>query len=324
MPRCPYSVHYRSRNTHSGHRSIRGGYCPVGAVPPVYDTTRLPLDRGIHVHARNSAGRDKVIDDTFRAVRLTSHGIPKEGLLLSEIDAIYFMVSSIFGFDVSDIRCTLCGYPHLDKDWFSVHPHRRHLCAGCGHNFRDSRVAIGNPVHHLQEACGIAPRPSKKSTKLPLHLSQQDYPGGIQIWGSNPAIVWSANGDEEEGIHIHAFGNSEKPLLDDTFPNVTVDGVDLDPVMVRTLMAQNALPHIQGRVTTLTCVKCGEPQFHTGADAFTPATDRKCTTCGGEIRGSSRLRKTISNPLVSALDRLASNAPRVPQKHKLDLLPETL
>ena len=29
-----------------------GGVGLWGAVPPVYDTTRLPLDFGIHVHAR--------------------------------------------------------------------------------------------------------------------------------------------------------------------------------------------------------------------------------------------------------------------------------
>jgi hypothetical protein len=48
-----------------------GGVALWGAVPPVYDTTRLPLDRGIHVHAREVAEGPKVHDNTFRAVSVT-------------------------------------------------------------------------------------------------------------------------------------------------------------------------------------------------------------------------------------------------------------
>jgi transposase-like protein len=44
------------------------------------------------------------------------------------------------------VTCTHCGWPHLDKDWFSVHPHRRHLCAGCGKLFHDQVKGIGNPI----------------------------------------------------------------------------------------------------------------------------------------------------------------------------------
>jgi hypothetical protein len=255
---------------------------------------------------------------------LVGKALPPEGLLSTEIDAIYFMVSSIFGFEVSDVRCVLCGYPHLDKDWFSIHPHKRHLCAGCGKNFRDSRIGIGNPVRYMQLASGIVPRAPKKSSKT-LVLDQRDFPGGIQIWGSNSAIIWSAKADEEEGIHVHAFRReAEKPALDDTFSQVTINGVDLDPVMVRTLMAQNALPHLEGRITTLDCTRCGDAQFDAGTDAFTPATDRSCSKCGGDLRGPGRLRKIISNPLVVTLDRLASSAHQPRQQHKLGLLPETL
>src|SRR5579862_6419192 len=53
-----------------------GGVALWGAVPPVFDTTRLPLDFGIHVHARKHTGGDKVIDRTCRAVRLIGHQLP--------------------------------------------------------------------------------------------------------------------------------------------------------------------------------------------------------------------------------------------------------
>ena len=45
-----------------------------GAVPPVYDTTSLPPDRGVHVHARSKKGGAKVIDSTYRSVSLSVNG----------------------------------------------------------------------------------------------------------------------------------------------------------------------------------------------------------------------------------------------------------
>jgi hypothetical protein len=301
-----------------------GGVALWGAVPPIYDTTRLPLDFGIHVHARNASGGDKSIDHTYRGVRLIGGRLPSEGVLVSEIDAVYYMVSSVFGFDTRHVRCTFCGYPHLDKDWFSVHPHRRHLCAGCGKNFRDTVLGIGNPIRATQEILGLCQRDPTEATKT-ISLRQCDYLGGIQIWGSNPAIIWSSEKPEEAGIHVHAHKQDGEPAdHDDTFSIVEIDGVRLDPVMVRTLMAQNSLPHLEARVVPLTCDRCGGMEFSAGEQAFTPVVGRACSKCGGRLSGPTRLRRTIGNPLIATLERLATSAPRPPQKHTTGLLPETL
>jgi hypothetical protein len=64
-----------------------GGVALWGAVPPIYDTTRLPLDRGIHVRAREISGGDKIHDGTFRAVKLNGGQIPEDGITISETDA---------------------------------------------------------------------------------------------------------------------------------------------------------------------------------------------------------------------------------------------
>jgi hypothetical protein len=252
-----------------------GGIALWGAVPPVYDTTRLPLDRGIHVHARPVPGGDKAIDQTYRGVFLrASNGTasPIE-FTVSELDAIYYMATAVFGYDVRHMECTYCGHPHLDKDWFSVHAHRRHLCAGCGKNFRDTETAIGNPIAGIQAAMGHRRR--SKLSKKKLNIRQRDFPGGIQIWGSNPAIVWTSAEYEEAGIHVHAFKEEGGCALpDDTFSEVTIDGIKLDASQVRTLMAQSALPHISGRIKEIRCSGCGEPKFSTGESAFTPATTR--------------------------------------------------
>lgn len=300
-----------------------GGVGLWGAVPPVYDTTSLPLDFGIHVHARKKPGGDKDIDGTFRAVRLAGHECPKEGLLISEVDAVYYMVSSVFGFETRSVKCTLCNSLHLDKDWFSVHLHRLHLCASCGKKFRDSAVGIGNPIRATQETLKLLPRKPIQVTKT-LSLSQRDYPGGLQVWGSNPAIIWSAEKAEEEGIHVHAYKtNSQVAEIDDTFSTIEIDNVPLDTAMVRTLMAQNSLPHLEGRVVSLKCRRCDAMEFCFGEQAFTPIFGRVCSKCQGELSGPSRLRRTIGNPLITTLKQLSANAPRLPQKHATTLLPET-
>ena len=299
-----------------------GGVALWGAVPPIYDTTRLPLDFGIHVHARKDADGDKAIDRTYRGVRLIGGQLPSDGLLISEIDAVYYMVSSVFGFDTRHVRCTFCGYPHLDKDWFSIHPHRRHLCAGCGKHFSDAISGIGNPIRATQELLGLRP-PKSTEARQTLSLRQLDYPGGIQIWGSNPAIIWSSEKPEEEGIHVHAYKRDGEPANpDDTFSAVEIDGVRLDPVMVRTLMAQNSLPHLENRVVPLKCDCCGAMEFSAGEQAFAPVAGRPCSNCGGHLSGPTRLRGTIGNPLIATLERLAGTAPRPPQKHATGLLPE--
>lgn len=302
-----------------------GGIGLWGAVPPVYDTTTLPLDRGVHVHARRKANAKKNLDETYRAVRVIDSkvGLPPEGVVISELDAIYFMVSAVFGFETAFIACTRCGWPHLDKDWFSVHAHKSHLCAGCGLNFRDDKVAIGNPAAQVRVAYGA--RPSRRATEK-CTLRQEDFRGGLRVWGSNPAILWTATTPEEEGIHVHAFRREgdEHPEIDGTYKTVDIDGVGLDPVLVRTLMAQRALPHVAGRVLSFACSACGTSHVDRGPDAFSPRGVRPCGRCKREVRSTGRLRNTIGNPLVGILQELSGNAVRLPQAHDLGLLPETL
>lgn len=304
-------------------REYKGGIALWGAVPPVYDTTRLPLDRGIHVHARTTMDGRKEIDATYRSVRLVG-GAGNETVTVTELDAIYYMVSRVFGFEMKWVECTLCGYSHLDKDWFSVHAHQRHLCSGCGKYFRDTQIAIGNPICHFRDVCGARATPPKSATTK-LNIRQSDFHGGIQIWGSNPAIVWTREQAEEEGIHVHAFReDGAEAVLDDTFAQVTIDGFALDPAMVRTLMAQSALPHIEKRVVDVRCTRCGEAKFDHGVDGFSPKNTHCCSKCGENFPSTGRLRNVIGNPIIGTLERLSSCALRSPQKHETGLLPETL
>jgi hypothetical protein len=302
----------------------RGGVALWGAVPAVYDTTRLPMDRGIHVHARTTSGAKKEMDWTYRAVRILSSGLPNEGIFIQEIDAIYYMVSSVFGYQMRHVACTHCGWSHLDKDWFSVHPHRRHLCAGCGKHFRDSVTGVGNPIVGARNACAVIQHKIVPSRKR-LDIRQADYPGGIQIWGSNPALLWTSERAEEAGMHVHAFvRDGSDPDLDETYGRVTIDGIKLDAHMVRLLMAQKVLPSIKNRLVAIICPRCGEPKFSAGESAFTPTLRHGCINCRKDFAAPGRLRKTIANPLLAILACLSEKSVRPPQSHQLELMPETL
>lgn len=304
-----------------------GGVALWGSVPAVYDTTSKPMDRGIHVHARLVKGGDKEIDATYRKLR-----IPVVKDLLSdgwsevdEIDAINYMVSSVFGFETIEVNCIHCGFAHLDRDWFAVHGHRKHQCHGCGRQFSDAVVGIGNPLAAVRRLLG-AKRPKQVAAPRKIKVSQADYPGGLQIWGSNPAIVWTGGKPEEVGIHVHGFRTStqEMPELDDTFSDVVVDGVRLDAGQVRTYMAQSAMPHIEGRVVDLACPSCGLAHFDQDEWAFTPHVDHCCKGCGATFQASSQLKKTIGNPFAGVRRRLAQLAPNTLREDKLGLRPETI
>jgi transposase-like protein len=305
-----------------------GGIALWGSVPAVYDTTEKSADRGIHVHARAIKGGEKVIDRTYRKLRipLTKDLISDGWAEVDEIDAINFMVSSVFGFETITVNCPHCGFAHLDRDWFAVHPHRRHQCHGCGKQFSDSTVGIGNPLATLREMLRL-PKAKLKPARKKALIKQTDFPGGLQIWGSNPAIMWTADRDEEDGIHVHAFANVHEELpsgLDDTFAEVVIDGISLNAVHTRTYMAQSAMPHLEGRVVGLNCPKCGEPHFDVDELAFTPHIDHICASCGTRFTARGQMKKTIGNPFVGVREKLAGNAPNPLRSDKLGLRPETI
>jgi hypothetical protein len=220
------------------------------------------------------------------------------------------------------VECEHCRCPHLDKDWFSVHRHQRHLCAGCGRLFRDTERSIGNPVCNLQERLKY-PRARPQRALRGLELRQADYAGGVRIWGSNPAIVWTGDYPQTHGIHVHAFSElGSAPIIDDTFSSLTIDGVTLHPEMVRVLMAQSALSQLTNRIVSLSCPRCGKALFSCAEDAFTPKAEHACTSCKRVFPTLGRVRYVVSNPLFAVLERLESWAPRARQRHRFDLVPE--
>lgn len=279
-----------------------GGVALWGAVEPILNTGPRLSEVGVHVHARRQPGGHKQIDDTFDRVLLT---VPGGERPIDSAAAVAFMASSTCGVEMTVLRCPHCGGVHLDAGEFAVSPHRKHQCNTCGRAFFDPAGlrSVSNPLAQLAEGLGHGSQPPLPSRQA-LSISTADFPGGLAVWGSNPAVLWTAERNEEAGIHVHAWEDSQRLVIDDTFGSVIIDGLRLDDAQVRTLMVQKSLRHLVGRVVSLACPSCGLPHFDTGELAMRPHEEHQCDGCGASFRGRSRHRSLISNPLVDALRHL--------------------
>jgi hypothetical protein len=286
-----------------------GGLAIWGAVPPIFDTTDLIEDTGIHVHARQTPGGTKIIDDTFPAVAMKYRRdlLETARAVISRETAVSFYLSRFVGNDVTCVFCTYCREPHLDAGWFAVKPHKTHLCHSCGRFFSVDFKGVSNPIARLRvevepNVVDQNPVPSRRQ----LDIQQRDYPGGLQIWASNPAVFWMAERPEESGIHLHAYSAEGERVIDDTYGSVIIDGHALPVQQVAYLMAQSNVGYLDGRIVVASCQECGVPAFDTGLNAFSPHANRHCSVCNGPVRAKGKFRKVVSNPLVGVLDRLPS------------------
>lgn len=281
-----------------------------GALPAVYDTTRQPTEQGIHVHARREARGVKLFDGTFSAVLVRVPAMLGGDYVKIDAEAATaYLASVVFGKSLNHITCSHCGHAHLDADWFAVNEHRKHQCHGCGREFFGHQPSINNPLMRVKELYKDAETTRRVVTvKRALVVSQKDFPGGIQVWGSSPAILWLSPVDEEEGLHVHCYdADGESRIVDDTFGSVEIDGHHLDPVMVRYYMAQKVLPHLEKHLCSLSCSCCNDEHFDIGEDAVHPKKFHTCKRCGELFSAPGRTKKTISNPLIKVLNALRNS-----------------
>jgi transposase-like protein len=267
----------------------------MGAVEAVYDTSLVPPEVGIHVHARVAKNGQKEVDDTFDTVvvRLS----PIEEAIITGDAAISYYLSRFLKREVKLLRCPHCGEAHLDAGYFAVKPHRRHMCQACGRQFNDIEKSISNPVALLRVVQrNVAPVRAPRN----LDIGQASYPGGVQIWASNPALVWTSDRPEEAGLHIHLYDCSGEIAVDDTFDHVIIDGIQLNEAHIQHFMAQQALPHLSGKIVSLVCPRCDTPHFDFGDLAFFPHTEHTCDDCGQKFVSNGRRKLVVSNPFVAA------------------------
>ena len=284
---------------------FRGGVAIWGSVAPVYSTARhSELEVGVHIHARHRSRQKKSVDLTYKLVRVKLPGSGENYIDIQERDATQFLISSVFGQKMSFITCTACGEPHLDEDLFCVSPHRKHLCHACGRDFFQKGAGIGNPLVGVEALFRGRKKRIVSPANRKLDIRQSDFPAGIELWGSNPAVLWTGTAPEECGIHFHGYtDNFAVPEQDETYDTVRIDGVDICEEQLRILMAQFNLPHLKGRMVALECPQCGKPHFDTGERAYTPHAIHECD-CGGEFTAKGTVKLTVSNPLIGTLKSL--------------------
>ena len=283
-------------------REFEGGSAAIwGAVSPVFDSTGWPTIQGVHVHARKIAGGTKQVDETYSKVTLKNWRQGERPITITATDAIHYMVASVFGLNVKSVHCPRCKLPHLDEGWFSVNPHQKHLCSNCNGVFFDTERGIGNPLAEIANAASA--EATQLAEGLPRELQQMDYPSGMQLWGSNPAIFTMNQRREQRGVHVHAFGVDGKTLIDDTVPSLAVDGIHLDAEMVRSYMAQSTVPHLKESIQDIICPRCGGHHFDQGVQAHIPHLNHCCEHCGSSIEFSDG-KECIGNPLVGTLAHL--------------------
>ena len=291
----------------------RGGVALWGSVEPVYDTTGREPERGVHVHAREHPGADKVIDGTFDSVilRLRKETLFEEpkAFITSETAVAYY-IGRLMDRDIGCLFCVYCGEAHLDAGWFAVKPHHRHLCHGCGRIFSVPERGISNPIMAMRGALGDSEsnRLIERSSKT-LDMKQSDFPGGLQIWASNPALLWTAPKPEEEGIHVHAFdGVDPEPVVNDTFDKVTIDDVELNEGRLRFFMAQRSLAYLSQKIVVLSCPACGEAHCDVGEEALIPHKTHVCHHCDAPFETPGRRKKVVSNPFLETISELRKHA----------------
>lgn len=219
-----------------------GGIGIWGAVRPVFDTTNLVEKSGIHVHARLSPNGKKEIDETVEAVRLKYRRdlLDQGETTITRETAINYYISRFLDRNIKYLFCIHCGELHLDADYFAVKPHKKHLCHGCGRYFHDSERAVSNPIALLRERQGIENSDPIRPDRA-ISLNQLDFSGGVQIWGSNPALIWTAERPEDEGLHLHAFDADGNERENNTFSQIKLDGILLNEEHIKHYMAQSNL-----------------------------------------------------------------------------------
>lgn len=309
MPRCEgaYRTIADYRRFRLNPDDFAGGVALWGAVEPVYNTAAEPAERGIHVHARKRPRGKKDIDGTYDAVELAVYRdlFNQERVLITAETAVAYYISRFLGRTIVGLFCPNCGTPHLDSDWFAVKPHRAHLCHGCNKLFREEQKRVSNPLEMVRHQLSAIRPPAKPSrARGSVDFRQADYPAGLQIWASNPALLWTSPRSEQEGIHVHGWIKpGVDPKLDGTFDAVRIDGIELNEAQLRIFMAQNALAYLKGKITLLECPSCGEELFEQGDTAFRPRLEHTCEACGTEFVSPGR-RKVVSNPFVATIKAL--------------------
>jgi hypothetical protein len=294
------------------------GFEARSLIPPAYDTTASnhAVLWGIHVHGRNQPAETLDLHAMFGALRMEmGDGEARRFVRIDHRAGEHYVVSTSFGLPPKYLECPTCLTPFVDEGVLAVTPRSERVCGACHTIFGDSELAIANPFRLARRTrMGEAPHGVVDPPKA-LDIHQADYGNGVQLWGPEEALVYTAPTSEIEtgGMHTHLYAETfdeANPAVEDNFVAATLDGVALDPRMMRLMMSQRLVPELRLAVRAFDCPACGEAHFDDGRDGCTPHLEHECHRCGHRFPAPGADGPTIGNPILAALDRAARTAPR--------------
>jgi hypothetical protein len=275
----------------------RGGIGVWGAVAPLLRGPYPPEDEpGVHLHARKTPRREKEIDASFSKVTISNGEVTQREVV--EDEAVGFMFAQILQIPVTNLACESCGADLFLGRHAAISPTKKHKCMECKFVTKSDRSLVANPLADLHQHFDLPARKDPIVLDNTLSLTNAEIAAGVEMWASNPAIIWTAERPEEAGIHVHVYDNDGKIIRDDTFCNIEVDGVFFDIEAARIYMVQREFPNIEKHISNVDCAHCSVPILAVGLDATTPKKSHKCQECE---RVSKTVKTIIPNPVVAVL-----------------------
>ena len=168
----------------------------------------------------------------------------------------------------------------------------------------------GNPLQKCKKA-DIPP--VREDEKIYLDLSE--WKGGVGLWGALPPVFSTHSGNLEDGIHVHARPDIDKPKsIDKTFrevylKNITKQGIlDFENECIR-IDGESAKAFAVAFLLKrpLVYVRCSHcDHIHADLDWFSVFEHKKhvCNHCGREFFCKE---KNISNPIIYIQELIGDN-----------------
>lgn len=268
-----------------------GEWAMWGVIPPGIAIGEVPPEPGsVHVHHRANVQQSKDIDGSFDIVRARYQGAE---VVVEGMAAVAFAISNLTGQQVVALRCPRCGEGHIDEQKFATRPHRKHLCGKCGRNFNATGASISNPLAEANRQLGLAPASPPVRAGRPLRLLSREY-AAIALWPSNAALISTMSRPEESGVHVHAWDQHGRQVLDDTYSPVHLDGDLIDEEALGWLSVQLSLAH-RAPILTVACSGCGKSLISPRVGWVEPTTNHSCA-CGASTKTRQRV---FLNPLAT-------------------------
>jgi hypothetical protein len=249
----------------------------------------------------------KEVDGSYSVVRVQVNNTVVE---ITEEAAVAYVGAAILGLPLKHLICPHCNEAHLDLGRFALDPHSKHLCLCCNREFEDTERAVGNPIVLAKLLLNdpTVSRPMRMVQRKPLQIDQSDpiFSGGVKLWGTHSAILWTAERAEEDGVHVHAYETGSKVAApDETYGRVIIEGVELNPRAVRSFMVLQQSELHRDKLELVRCDACGRAVVEDKAPkAITPSTEHSCE-CGHIVRSA---QPVIANEMPAVVARLYESA----------------